>query len=86
MLASPRNEAGPFGPAIKAAIQALVQAFAAVARDGGASPTEAERRAERAVIMLQGSLVLSRGLGVPAPFADCLAELPQDLLNLKVAT
>lgn len=81
MLSSPRNEDGPFAPAVKAAIQSLIAAFAATARDAGLAADEAGRRAQRAVMLLQGSLVLSRGLGSSAPFVACLAALPDDLLG-----
>lgn len=81
MLSSPRQEDGPFGPAVKSAIEALVTALASVATDAGLSPAEAQSRALRSTMLLQGSLVLSRGLGSTEPFAACLADLSGVLLG-----
>ena len=57
-----------------------IGALAAVLVDGGLDGDTARRRAERAVIMLQGSLVLSRGMGTTRPFGELLQSLPDDLL------
>jgi TetR/AcrR family transcriptional repressor of lmrAB and yxaGH operons len=80
MLSSPRQDDGPFSPAVKAAIEALVTALASVANDAGLPPADARSRALRSVMLLQGSLVLSRGLGSTDPFAACLKDLPDVLL------
>lgn len=80
MLAAPRLEDGPFSPAIKNALEALIDAFAKLARDSGHAPKAALKRAERTVMMLQGSLVLCRGLGGADPFRAFLESLPGDLL------
>lgn len=85
MLSAPRIEDGPFAPAVRSAMLAVMAAFATLARDAGASPQAAERRAEQAFMMLQGSLVLSRGLGSTEPFAACLATLSDTLLKEDVA-
>jgi TetR/AcrR family transcriptional regulator, lmrAB and yxaGH operons repressor len=81
MLASPRAELGPFSAAIKGAFEALLSAFAAVARDAGHDAGHAKLRAERAVMLLQGSLVMSRGLGSSKPFKTFLAGLASDLIG-----
>lgn len=78
MLSSPRMEEGPFGPAIRAAFQALIAGFTGLSHDAGAP--DAPARAERAVMLLQGALVLSRGLGSTAPFRSFLNALPVELL------
>ncbi len=80
MLAAPCREDGLFSPAIKGALEALIDAFVKLARDAGHAPTAARRRAERSVAMLQGSLVLARGLGSPKPFRKFLESLADDLL------
>jgi len=41
----------------------------------------ARRNAERMVMLLQGSLVLSRGMGTTKPFKDLLKRLPEELLG-----
>jgi TetR/AcrR family transcriptional repressor of lmrAB and yxaGH operons len=86
MLASPRAEDGPFTPAIKRAFEALIEAFASLARDAGHTSKEARRRAERAVMLLQGSLVLARGLQSPAPFLAFLRGLPDELVLASPAS
>lgn len=81
MLSSPRAEPGPFSDAIKSAFEALVDAFCAVASDAGHNAKAARLRAERAVMLLQGSLVMSRGLGSSRPFKTFLAGLTEDLVG-----
>jgi AcrR family transcriptional regulator len=80
MLSSPRVEDGPFSPAIRQAFEALIAGLAQVATETGASPTEARQRAERAVMLLQGALVLSRGMGSTAPFRAFLTAFPGEIL------
>jgi AcrR family transcriptional regulator len=78
MLMAPRNMDGPFAPAIKAAFEALIEAFAHFAREAGVR--EARKAGQRAVTLIQGSLVLSRGLQDPKPFRDALSALESELL------
>jgi TetR/AcrR family transcriptional regulator, lmrAB and yxaGH operons repressor len=80
MLSSPRIEDGPFAPAIRAAFEALIGGLANLAAEAGASAVAARQRAERAVMLLQGALVLSRGTGSAAPFRSFLAALPGEIL------
>ena len=47
----------------------------------GLDGTVARKRAERGVIMLQGSQVFSRGVGTTRPFRDFLKSLSGDLLG-----
>jgi len=51
-----------------------------VARDEGVDPAAARARAEKAVIQIQGAIVLSAALNDPKPFKRVLADLPDDLL------
>lgn len=81
MLASPRAERGPFSAAIKSAFEALLAAFSAVARDAGFDAKSARLRAERSIMLLHGSLVMSRGLGSSRPFKSFLAGLADDLIG-----
>jgi AcrR family transcriptional regulator len=81
MLASPRAELGPFSAAIKSAFEALISALSVVARDAGHDAKTARLRAERAVMLLQGSLVMSRGLGSSKPFKTFLVGLADDLIG-----
>lgn len=86
ILASPRAELGPFSEAIKSAFEALVAAFTAVARDAGHDAKAARLRAERTVMLLQGSLVMSRGLGSSKPFKTFLSGLIDDLIGTSDST
>jgi AcrR family transcriptional regulator len=81
MLASPRAEPGPFSDAIKSAFEALLAAFSAVARDAGCDAKSARLRAERAIMLLHGSLVMSRGLGSSKPFKSFLVRLADNLIG-----
>lgn len=85
MLASPRGDDGPFTTRVKAALEALIQAFTKLARDAGAPPDIAAQRAERAMALIQGGLVLARGLGSQEPFRNVLTSLPRDLLARDAA-
>lgn len=79
MLAAPAEAGSPLSPAIAAMIRTLLDAFAQVSRDAGFDKAEAKRRAMRALMLLQGGLVLARGLGSVDPFTLALAELPREL-------
>lgn len=81
MLAAPRAEDGPFTEAIHGAFTSMISAFAKVARDGGADAATARVRAHKVVMLLQGALVVTRGLQSPQPFALFLAGLSADLLG-----
>ena len=63
-------------PRIAAGAQRLIDGFAAIAREAGATPAAARRRAEDALISIQGSLVVSRASGDTAHFERALRELP----------
>jgi AcrR family transcriptional regulator len=81
MLAAPSVPDGPFAPAIKDALEAFVDGFAKLARDAGVTARVARRRGQRVVMLLQGALVLARGMGSPAPFRDFLDDLPAVLFE-----
>lgn len=67
--------------AIDAAIAEMfadfIGALTHVAKDLGASKTEARRRGEDAVVRLEGSLVVARGTGNTSAFRRVLKELPE---------
>jgi AcrR family transcriptional regulator len=66
--------------ALAGALQAWMAAFASIAVESGLSRTQAGRRAQQAIINIEGSLVLSRVSGNPGVFLRTLAGLP-DLLT-----
>ena len=65
---------------LKTAMQALVNAFAQVAKESGHSSAAARSKAEEAIVRLEGSLILARVLGDTACFERVLKGLP-DLLT-----
>jgi TetR/AcrR family transcriptional repressor of lmrAB and yxaGH operons len=67
--------------ALKGAMQAWINAFAGVAREGGLSPAMARARAEEAIVRFEGSLVVARVLGDNSAFERVLKMLP-DLLTV----
>jgi TetR/AcrR family transcriptional repressor of lmrAB and yxaGH operons len=64
---------------LKAAMQALVNAFAQIAKESGHGSVTARSRAEEAVVRLEGSLVLARVLGDTGCFERVLKRLPDTL-------
>ena len=67
--------------ASRSLLSALIDAFAALAAGAGAGKAEAQERAERAAIEIQGALVLARALSDRRPFARMLKRLPGVLLG-----
>jgi TetR/AcrR family transcriptional regulator, lmrAB and yxaGH operons repressor len=65
-----------FGERVAQRLSGLERLFARVAKEAGASPSDAARRGEDALIDLHGALVVSRGRGDPAPFQRFLKQLP----------
>jgi TetR/AcrR family transcriptional repressor of lmrAB and yxaGH operons len=66
--------------ALKTAMQALVSAFAQIAKQSGHGSASARSKAEEAIVRLEGSLILARVLGDTACFERVLKGLP-DLLT-----
>lgn len=60
---------------------ALTDAFAGVAREAGATKAVARRRAEDAVLRIQGALVLARGSGDSRAFERTIKALPAWLVE-----
>lgn len=86
MLSSARIHEGPFTSLIKQIFKAWIESLSAVIADAGVERSEARARAERGVVMLQGSLVFARGMGSTRPFHDFLKALPGELLGKSEAT
>lgn len=62
---------------------ALLNGFFQLARSAGSTSAQAKARAERALIEIQGALVVSRTLGDAKPFERALSRLPALLLDPK---
>lgn len=80
MLMAPRNMGGPFAKTIQSAFTTLIDAFARFAREAGHSDRDARQIGQRAVMLIQGSLVLARGLRDPRPFKEVLVSLEGELM------
>lgn len=62
-------------------LRTLIDGFAQLAQEKGVSAREARLRAEDAVMRIQGALILSRGIGDPAPFRRVLKGLQRQLFG-----
>ena len=69
---------------IAQSFEGFIGLFANVAREAGASPKEARRRGEDAVVRFEGSLVVARGTGDTGPFKRWLEELPNLLAGRRL--
>jgi AcrR family transcriptional regulator len=69
-----------FSKELRSAFRRWIDSLSRVIRSAGISPGVARRRAESAVGLVQGALVVSRGLGEGAPFRQMLRTLPDQLL------
>ena len=70
-----------FIPYLTSTIATLVGAISAVLVEAGQPGALAHRRAEDAIVSIQGALVLARASGSTAVFHRILAELPDRLLG-----
>ena len=68
-----------FQVAVGERLKLLVDAIASVLVEAGLDPELAQQRGEDAVMTIQGSLILSRGLDDPTPFQRAMAQLPERL-------
>ena len=81
MLSSPEIARGPFTAHIKEAFDVWINTLTDVLVESGLSRKESRRRAENAVAMIQGTLVMSRGMNDPKHFKNFLKNLPGMLLD-----
>lgn len=65
---------------LASAFGAWIAALLALAVEAGVSEAEAQRRAEDAVVRIEGALIVAGGLGDPAPFKRALRNIERDLL------
>lgn len=79
-LASGDGADAPFNAAIGRAFVRLQSAIAGVLQEAGADAETAERRAEKALALIEGGLVLARGKGDVRAFTRILDDLSGDLL------
>jgi len=81
MLASPEMVKGPFTSHIKEAFEVWIKTLTDVLVESGLNRKESRARAESAIAMLQGTLVMSRGMNDPKLFKNYLKNLPKMLLD-----
>jgi AcrR family transcriptional regulator len=81
MLSSVQGAGSPFSGLIKQVFESWTKALSATLMDAGFDRKTSISRAERAMILLQGSLVCSRGLETTRPFREMLKSLPHELLE-----
>lgn len=83
MLSPPRGQINACGEAINETFHQLLAALTSVAKEAGASEADAKLRAERVLVEIQGSLVVSRGMGDPTVFSRALSRIPATILELS---
>jgi len=72
---------GPLHSRTRAALNLWLQELETTLSEAGVDQQEARRRAEQALVLIQGSLVVARVRDDPAPFRRVLGELPELLLG-----
>lgn len=70
-----------FRPELQDIFGFWIEALAATLREANVAPGEAHRRAEDAIMAIQGSLVLACGTGDPTAFRRLIKALPQRVLG-----
>jgi TetR/AcrR family transcriptional regulator, lmrAB and yxaGH operons repressor len=81
MLSASRDSKTPFSHSISAAFKAVIAAFASLAVEAGINRESAQRRAERTIMLLHGSLVMARGTGSDVPFKSFLNDMQHEMLG-----
>ena len=72
-----------FHTSIQQSLKTWIEELAKVLVEAGIEPNIAHSRAEEAVILIQGALVLVRGLDDTTPFQRVMASLPERLLQVE---
>jgi AcrR family transcriptional regulator len=70
-----------FQERVQRALNLWIDSVAAVLVDAGITPITARQRAEEAIALIQGALVLTRGLDNTAIFERILQQMPEVLLR-----
>ncbi len=69
---------------VQRVLQIWIDQLSQVLLDAGIRKEEAHQRAENAVMLIQGALVLARGLNCTRPFERILQQLPERLINHEI--
>lgn len=78
LLGSARNV---FRDQVREIFRGWIEAIATALMEAGMDAKLAQQRGEDGVLAIQGALILSQGLGDPAPFRRVIQQLPQQLCN-----
>jgi len=70
-----------FQERVQQALNIWIESLAAVLVDAGITPMTARQRAEEAIALIQGALVLTRGLNNTETFERILHQMPEALLR-----
>lgn len=70
-----------FHERVQQALNIWIESLATVLVDAGIAPTTARQRAEEAIALIQGALVLTRGLNSTETFERILHQIPKTLLR-----
>ena len=70
-----------FGSHIQSSMQVWIDGFTQLGKDAGMTTKTAELKAQDVLIKIQGSLVVSKGLGTTKPFLQVLKEIEQNYLD-----
>jgi AcrR family transcriptional regulator len=81
VFAAPLGETGPFAEMVREVLVSWLEALTATLVESGIEYETARKRARRAIALIQGNLVVARGLQTTAPFQESLAELRRELLG-----
>ena len=71
-----------FGSELKQSIEKWIFSFQTLGMEMGLSEEEANRKAMKAIISIQGSLVVSKALGSTKPFLKVMDDLENEYLEL----
>ena len=79
ILSYPTTGKDPFADTIKKTFQTLNKAISGLLRECGADADQADELANTALMLLQGSLVLSRGMNSTKPFQDAMEQIKETI-------
>jgi AcrR family transcriptional regulator len=71
---------------VRNALERWIGALASLLKDARVKSPDAQRRAEDAVMRIQGAIVLARGLDDPQPFRRLMDRLPQEIFSEPLPT
>lgn len=85
VLSYPTTEESPFFGTIKKAFETLEKTLSHLLQEYGASAEDARKSAQTILMLIQGSLVLSKGMNSTEPFQDALKLIQSMIHSTKVS-